>query len=104
LYAYVDGAVQNAEVDQSTLAGTGISWNVGTSQFDLDTVVTTLGGTGLTGYTAGDMIYASATDTLAALPKGTANQVMYMNSAGTAPEWRTAAAGAAFSELMLIGA
>jgi len=58
----------------------------------------------LTGYTAGDMIYASATDTLAALPKGTANQVMYMNSAGTAPEWRTAAAGAAFSELMLIGA
>jgi hypothetical protein len=102
--AYVDGAVQNAEVDQSTLAGTGISWNAGTSQFDLDTVVTTLGGTGLTGYTAGDMIYASETDTLAKLAKGTANQVMYMNSAGTAPEWRTAAAGAAFSELMLIGA
>jgi hypothetical protein len=50
------------------------------------------------------MIYASATDTLAKLPKGSANQVMYMNDAGTAPEWRTAAAGAAFSELMLIGA
>jgi hypothetical protein len=102
--AYVDGAVQNAEVDQSTLAGTGISWNAGTSQFDLETVVTTLGGTGLTGYTAGDMIYASETDTLAKLAKGSANQVMYMNSSGTAPEWRTAAAGAAFSELMLIGA
>jgi hypothetical protein len=102
--SYVDSAVSNAEVDQSTLAGVGISWNVGTSQFDLDTVATTLGGTGLTGFTAGDMIYASATDTLAKLPKGSANQVMYMNDAGTAPEWRTAAAGAAFSELMLIGA
>jgi Major tropism determinant N-terminal domain len=102
--SYVDGALSNAEVDQSTLAGVGISWNAGTSQFDLDTVATTLGGTGLTGYTAGDMIYASGTDTLAKLAKGSANQVMYMNDAGTAPEWRTAAAGAAFSELMLIGA
>ncbi len=34
---YVDGAVSNAEVDQSTLAGSGISWNVATSQFDVDT-------------------------------------------------------------------
>ena len=158
--AYVDGAVGNAEVDQSTLAGSGITWNVSTSQFDVNTstiqarvadvsdteigylngvtssiqtqidsksatagntslvtlgtvttgtwnattIATTKGGTGLTGFTAGDMIYASATDTLAKLAKGSANQVMYMNDAGTAPEWRTAAAGAAFSELMLIGA
>jgi hypothetical protein len=35
---YVDGAVSNSEVDQSTLAGTGISWNAGTSKFDVDTL------------------------------------------------------------------
>jgi hypothetical protein len=35
---YVDSAVSGAEVDQSTLAGTGISWNAGTSKFDVDTL------------------------------------------------------------------
>ena len=35
---YVDSSVTNAEVDQSTLAGTGISWNAGTSKFDVDTI------------------------------------------------------------------
>jgi hypothetical protein len=35
---YVDGAVSGAEVDQSTLAGTGINWNAGTSKFDVDTL------------------------------------------------------------------
>ena len=34
---YVDDAVSNASVDQSTLAGSGITWNVGTDQFDVDT-------------------------------------------------------------------
>jgi hypothetical protein len=36
---YVDGAVSNSEVDQSTLAGTGISWNPGTDKFDVDTTI-----------------------------------------------------------------
>ena len=45
------------------------------------------GGTGLTGYTAGDVIYASGTDTLAKLAKGSAGQVLTMNSGATAPEW-----------------
>ena len=35
--AYVDSAVSGAEVEQSTLAGTGISWNAGTGKFDVDT-------------------------------------------------------------------
>jgi hypothetical protein len=35
---YVDSAVTGAEVDQSTLAGTGINWNAGTSKFDVDTL------------------------------------------------------------------
>jgi hypothetical protein len=62
------------------------------------------GGTGLTSYTSGDFIYATGSTTLSKLGKGSANQVMYMKADGSGPEWRTAAAGAAFSELMLIGA
>lgn len=35
----------------------------------------------------GDMIYASAAGTPARLPKGTARQILSMNSSGTAPIW-----------------
>ena len=45
------------------------------------------GGTGLTSYTAGDVIYASGSNTLAKLAKGSAGQVLTMNSGATAPEW-----------------
>lgn len=38
---------------------------------------------------AGDLLYATAADALARLPKGTANQVLQMNSGATAPEWTT---------------
>ena len=41
----VSDAVSNAEVDQSTLAGAGIDWNVVTNQFDIDSTVVTLTGT-----------------------------------------------------------
>ena len=43
------------------------------------------GGTGLASWTAGDMIYASGTTTLAGVAKGTAGQFMTTN--GTAPSW-----------------
>jgi hypothetical protein len=45
------------------------------------------GGTGLTGFTAGDVLYATGTTTLAKLAKGTAEQVLAMNSGATAPDW-----------------
>ena len=51
------------------------------------------GGTGLTGVTAGDILYASGTDTIAKLAKGSANQVLAMNSGATAPEWVAATTG-----------
>ena len=35
----------------------------------------------------GDILYASATNTISALTKGTAYQVLRMNSGATAPEW-----------------
>ena len=45
------------------------------------------GGTGLASFTAGDILYASGTTTLAKLAKGTAEQVLAMNSGATAPDW-----------------
>jgi len=42
---------------------------------------------------AGDLLYATAADTLVRLPKGTAGQTLIMNSGATAPEWGTASSG-----------
>ena len=44
---------------------------------------------------AGDLIYATAADTVARLPLGTASQVLTVNSGATAPEWAAASGGAA---------
>lgn len=50
-------------------------------------IPTTLGGTGLTSYTTGDTLYASAANTLSKLAIGTARKVKAVNAAGTLPEW-----------------
>ena len=49
------------------------------------------GGTGQNTYAQGDIIYASAADTLAKLAKGTDNHVLTMN--GNVPNWEAATAG-----------
>lgn len=59
------------------------------------TAAVTQGGTGLTSLTAGDILYASASNTLSALAKGTAGQVLLMNAGATAPEWGTSGLSAA---------
>ena len=53
----------------------------------LPTVTVAKGGTNLTSFTAGDVLYATGSTTLAKLPKGTAEQILSMNSGATAPEW-----------------
>jgi len=57
------------------------------------TLVTSKGGTGASAYVAGDTIYAATTGASAftRLAKGTANQVVGMNAAATAPEYKTVA-------------
>ena len=50
------------------------------------TLATGFGGTGLTSYTVGDLIYASATNTLLQLGKPAATSLLTMNAAG-APSW-----------------
>ncbi|MBW3099258.1 hypothetical protein KY465_18405, partial [Pseudohoeflea sp. DP4N28-3] len=48
---------------------------------------------------AGDILYTTGSDTYARLPKGTADQVLTMNSGATAPEWADlAASGLQFVE------
>ena len=58
----------------------------------LPTVTVAKGGTNLTSFAAGDILYATGSTTLAKLAKGTAAQTLKMNSGATAPEWTTVAA------------
>lgn len=73
-------------------AGTGLSGG-GTSgavTLNLSTpVVTTNGGTGLSTFTTGDLVYASGTDTLAKRSIGTTGQVLTVS--GGVPAWATPA-------------
>ena len=69
----------------------------------LPIVPVTKGGTGLDTVTAGDILYASADDTIAGLDKGTANKVLQMNSGATAPEWTSTITGASLANPSLTG-
>ena len=53
-------------------------------------VVTTLGGTGLTSYTAGDLPYYASGTALSKLAVGSSGN--YLSSSGTAPQWSAPAA------------
>ena len=76
------------DASDTVIVPTGATLNV------VDGVGVAGGGTGLTSFTAGDVLYATGTTTLAKLGKGTAEQILSMNSGATAPEWTTAAATA----------
>jgi len=65
------------------VAGTGLTLT--TNVINLDTVVETLGGTGQTTYTQGDVLYSDAANSLAKLAKGTTGQ--FLRQTATIPEW-----------------
>jgi hypothetical protein len=78
----------------SIVGGTGISTSGATSvvTVTLDTPVDeTLGGTGQTTYTTGDVLYASASNTLSKLAVGSNGQVLTL--ATGVPSWATPSAG-----------
>ena len=75
------GAAPAAGNSSITTVGT-----IGTGTWQGTTIATGYGGTGLTTYTTGDLIYASATNTLAKRAAGTDGQVLQMNSSGV-PVW-----------------
>lgn len=59
----------------------------------LPVISATLGGTGQSGYTAGDILYALNSTTLSKLPAGSSGFVLTSNGAGAAPSWQNTAAG-----------
>jgi hypothetical protein len=54
-------------------------------------VPTSAGGTGLTSYTAGDLLYYATGTTLSKLAIGTAYQALQVNAGATAPSWQASA-------------
>jgi len=70
-------------VGQNTITTLG---TVTTGTWSASTIATTRGGTGLTSYATGDLLYSSASDTLSKLTKPSATSLLTMNSAGT-PTW-----------------
>ena len=64
----------------------------GLAHASLPTVQVAKGGTNLTSFTAGDLLYATGATTLAKLAKGTTVQTLKMNAGATAPEWVTVSA------------
>lgn len=55
------------------------------------TTPTSAGGTGLTSYTAGDLLYYAAGTVLSKLAIGSAYQALQVNAGGTAPSWQPSA-------------
>lgn len=85
--------IQGAQLDQPTLDLGSIGGNVGLSTQVTGTLGVTNGGTSQTGVTTGDILYASATDTLSTLAAGTTGQVLLMDAGGV-PVWGAIASAA----------
>ena len=82
-----------SNIQSSALSGsfTGITGlgTIGTGTWNGTKIGTGYGGTGITTYTTGDLLYASASDTLSKLTAGTAGQILTISSG--VPAWGTSA-------------
>ena len=90
----------SVDSNKKILTGIPAIESVGTitsGQWRADAISTAYGGTGLTSYTQGDILYYNTGGTLSKLGIGTAGQVLKVNSGATAPEWGTDAAGLSFN-------
>lgn len=75
---------------QGTVAGQIIQWNASFGWQPVNSLGAAYGGTGLTSYTAGDILFASGSSTLAKRGIGAAGTVLTSN--GTSPQWLAPAA------------
>ena len=86
------GSAERIRIDSSGNV-TISAYGAGVAKFDSagvissGTVTESLGGTNQTTYTTGDILYASAANTLSKLPAGTVNYVLTSGGAGVAPSW-----------------
>jgi len=79
-------AITFAQVSSAQVYTAGTGLTLTGTQFSLTTpVVATNGGTGISGYAVGDLIFANTTTTLDRLTVGAANRILTSN--GTAPGW-----------------
>lgn len=75
--------IASTYVGQTSITTLG---TISTGTWSADTIATTKGGTGLTSYATGDILYASGSNTLAKLTIGTAGKVLQVNGSGL-PVW-----------------
>lgn len=75
--------IASTYVGQTSITTLG---TVTTGTWSADTIATTKGGTGLTSYATGDILYASGTNTLAKLSAGTDGKILQINGSGI-PVW-----------------
>lgn len=75
--------IDSAYVGQTSITTLG---TIATGTWNATTIATTKGGTGLTSYATGDLIYASATNTLTTLAAGSEGKVLQINASGV-PVW-----------------
>jgi hypothetical protein len=106
----ITGGTWQGGTIQPTYGGTGLTsfsaannalYSTGASTLTAGTLPTAAGGTALTSYTTGDVIYASATNTLAKLPIGTTGQVLSVS--GGIPTWSTPSANVSSFQTSLSG-
>jgi hypothetical protein len=96
-----NGITANANSIQinTTWAGQAAITTLGTiasGAWQGDTVAAGYGGTGISSYSSGDIMYATGATTLSKLSKGTGGQFMKMNSGASAPEWSNELDGGTF--------
>ncbi len=89
--AIAGSQITSGTIDSGRISGsyTGIT-GVGTltaGTWNATAIGAAYGGTGLTSYTIGDIIYASGTTTLAALPDVATGNVLLSGGVGAAPAW-----------------
>jgi len=90
-FVYSDGTNMNFADDTRLTQGTGITVSGQTVSLDIP-VTAARGGTGLTSYTTGDILYASGSTAISKLAIGSSGQVLTV-SAGGLPSWAAASGG-----------
>lgn len=94
--------ISSSLVSSLSLGTTGLTPNSATTGAIVvaGTLVTGNGGTGLTGYTTGDLLYASGASTLSKLAAGTSVQLLH---SGTTPSWSAVSLTADVTGTLAVG-
>jgi hypothetical protein len=92
-----DGTALNIGASGDTItvptgANLVVTDGIASSSLILPTTTVAKGGTNLTSFTAGDLLYATGSTSLVKLAKGTAGQTLQMNGGASAPSWTTVSA------------